>query len=119
MEIEEKDLQELQEKLIPLYKFVSQEKLYEKFFFEDSNLVRPYKYKNKLIEELVDMDDSVDFLKTCIMEVEELKGTKRDEEIFFIDILEEQDTEVLFRKYGLENLEDVQDLDLSDLLEYF
>jgi len=33
MEIEEKDLQELQEKLILLYKFVSQEKLYEKFLF--------------------------------------------------------------------------------------
>jgi hypothetical protein len=118
MEIEEKDLQELQEKLILLYKFVSQEKLYEKFFFEDSNLVRPYKYKNKLIEELVDMDDSVDFLKTCILEVEELKGTKAPD-ISFIDIIEEADIESLFPKYGLVSLEDVQDLDLNDLLEYF
>lgn len=119
MEIQEKDLQELQEKLILIYKFVKQEKLYEKFFFEDSNLERPYKYKNRLIEELVQMDDSVDFLKTCIIEVEELKGKKSGEENSFIDIMEEHDTESLFRKYGLELLEDVQDLDLSVLLEYF
>ncbi len=119
MEMEQKDLQELQEKLILIYKYVLQEKLYEKFFFEDSNLERPYKYKNSLIEELVEMDDSIDFLKTCIIEVEELRRGNSGEENSFIDILEEKDTESLFRKYGLEHLEDVQDLDLSDLLEYF
>lgn len=118
MEIQEKDLQELQEKLILIYKFVTQEKLYEKFFFEDCNLERPYKYKNRLIEKLVQMDDSVEFLKTCIIEVEELKGA-RVEDISFIDILEDQDTESLLDKYGLVNLEDVENLDLTVLLEYF
>lgn len=117
--MEEKDLKELQEKLILLYKFISQEKLYETFFFEGYNLQRPYKYRNKLIEELVEMDDSVEFLKTCIIEVEELKGINSEEEISFIGILEEQETETLLKKYGLEHLEDVQDLDLTVLMEYF
>lgn len=119
MEIEKKDLQELQEKLILIYKYVSQEKLYEKFFFEDSNLQRPYRYRNQLVEELVKMDESVEFLKTCILEVEEIKEGKLPEEISVIDILEEQDTGSLLRKYGLGKLEDVQDLDLTDLIEYF
>ncbi|HEY0196772.1 MAG TPA: hypothetical protein VGC02_04270 [Methanobacterium sp.] len=117
--MEEKDLQELQEKLVLIYKLVAQENLYKKFFFEGSNLQRPYKYKNKLIEELIQMDDSTDFLKTCIIEVKELKGIKPENKISFIDILEEQDTESLFKKYGLGNIEDVQDLDLTVLLEYF
>jgi hypothetical protein len=119
MEIEEKNLQELQEKLILIYKYVSQEKIYEKFFFEDSNLQRPYRYRNELIGELVKMDDSVDFIKTCILEVKELKEGKPQDEISFIDILEAQDTASLLAKYGLAKLEDVQDLDLTDLLVYF
>lgn len=119
MEVEEKDLHELEEKLILIYKLVSQEKLYEKFFFEDSNLQRPYRYKNELIEELVKMDDSVDFLKTCILEVEELKEEKPRKKISFINILEEQDTESLLNKYGLDKLEDIQDMDLNVLLKYF
>ncbi len=117
MEIQERNLQELQEKLILIYKYVSQEKLYEKFFFENSGLVRPYRYRNKLLEELVKMTDSVEFLKTCILEVAEIKEGKPPEKISFIDILEKQDTVSLLHKYGLAKLEDVQDLDLTDLLE--
>lgn len=112
------NLQELEEKLLLVYKFVSQEKLYENFFFQGTTLQRPYEYQNKLIKELMDMDDSIEFLKTCILEVEELKGTKTDE-ISFIDILEENETEALLKKYGMKQLEDVQDMDLTDLLEYF
>lgn len=119
MEMEQKDLQELQEKLILIYKFVAQEKLYETFFLEDSNLEKPYKYRNKLIKKLIEMDDPLDFLKICIIEVKELKGIKPEDQISFIDILEEQDTESLFKKYRLENLEDVEDLDLKLLLDYF
>lgn len=119
MEIEEKDLEELQEKLILIYQYVNQEKLYERFFFEDSNLQRPYGYKNELIEELVKTDDSVDFIKTCILEVNELKEGKPQDETSFIDIIEEQDIASLLAKYGLAKLEDVQDLDFTDLLEYF
>jgi len=61
----------------------------------------------------------VEFLKHVSWKLKNLKGPKGMKKISFIDILEEQDTEVLFRKYGLEHLEDVQDLDLSALLEYF
>lgn len=119
MERKKRDLQELQEKLILIYKFISQEKMYEKFFFKDSNLQRPYKYRNKMIEELINMDDSQDFLKKCILEVQELKEEKHENEISFTDILDEQDTASLRAKYGLDKFKNIQDLDLSVLLKYF
>jgi hypothetical protein len=120
MQKTEKDLQELQEVLILIYKFVQQEKLYEKFFFEDSDFQRPYKYKNKLINELLEMDDSLDFLKTCIIEVEALKEKKLENEIDFINILEKYEIiELLLVKYGLSNLEEVDKLNTRLLLNYF
>lgn len=119
MDINQEELQELQEKLILIYKFIAQEKLYENFFFEESEIQRPYKYKNILVRRLLELEDPQDFLKTCIMEVEEIKGTKNKEEIFFRDIMEDQDMEALFIKYGMDNLDDVEKLDLDILLECF
>ena len=114
------NLQQLQEVLILVYKFVQQEKLYENFFFEDSDFKRPYKYKNKLLNELLEMDDSLDFLKTCIIEVEAQIEEKPEEEIDFIEILERYEIiELLLAKYGLSNLEEVDKLNAKLLLEYF
>jgi len=119
MERKERDLQELQDKLILIYKYVSQEKMYEKFFFKDLKHQRPYRYRNEMIEELINMDDSLEFLKTCILEVEELKKENHKDEISFIDILDKQDTSSLRAKYGLSKFKDIQDLDLTELLKYF
>lgn len=113
------DLQQLQDVLIIIYKLVQQEKLYENFFFDDSNFKRPYKYKNKLLNELLDMDDSLDFLKTCIIEVEALKEDKNEDEIDFMDILDRYVIEILLVKYGLVSLEEVDKLNTDRLLEYF
>ncbi|HTX61087.1 MAG TPA: hypothetical protein VMC48_02155 [Methanobacterium sp.] len=112
---DQKDLEELQEILILIYKLIKQEKLYEKFFFEDSELERPYKYKNSLINELLEMDDSIDFLEACIQEVEELKeGPERP----INDIVEEKETELLLVKYGLAYLEEVDKLNIEVFREY-
>ena len=119
MDINQEELQELQEKLILIYKFIAQEKLYENFFFEESEIQRPYKYKNILVRRLLELEDPQEFLKTCIIELEELKGIKTKEEISFLDIMEDQDMEALFVKYGMDNLDDVENLDLNILFEYF
>lgn len=119
MQKDQKDLQELLEVLILIYKFVQQEKLYENFFFEDSDFQRPYKYKNKLLNELLVMDDSLDFLKTCIIEVEALKEDKREEEVDFIELLDRYVIEILLVKYGLISLEEVDKLNTGLLMEYF
>jgi hypothetical protein len=119
MEKNLKELQILQEILILIYKFVQQEKLYENFFFEDSDFQRPYKYKNKLLNELLEMNDSLDFLKKCVIEVEALKEDKCESEIDFIDILDRYVIEILLVKYGLVSLEEVDKLNTDLLLEYF
>lgn len=115
----QEDLQQLQEVLILIYKFLQQEKLYENFFFEDSKFQRPYKYKNNLLNELLEMDDSLDLIKTCIIETEALKESKREDEVDFIDILDRYIIEILLVKYGLISLEEVDKLNTSMLLEYF
>jgi len=119
MDKNKNNLQELQEVLILIYQFVQQEKLYENFFFEDSDFKRPYKYKNKLLNELLEMDDSLDFLKTCIIEVEAVKEDKNEDEIDFIDIIERYVIDILLVKYGLVSLEEVDKLNTDLLLKYF
>lgn len=119
MKKDPEEFQVLQEILILIYKFVQQEKLYENFFFEDSNFQRPYKYKNKLLNELLEMNDSLEFLKTCIIEVEALKEDKDENEADFTDIMDRYVIEILLVKYGLVGLEEVDKLNTDILLEYF
>ncbi len=118
MDINQEDLQELQEKLILIYKLVKQEKMFEKFFLEGTQYKKPLKFQNGLINKLLELEDSLEFLKTCIIELEEIKG-KKYEQISFQDILAENDKEYLFIKYGLTDLYDADKLDLDLLLEYF
>jgi hypothetical protein len=117
MDISKEDLQELEEKLVLIYKFINQEKIYEKFFLDDE-LPRPFKYQSNLINQLLELEDAEEFLKTCIIELEELKG-KKSAEISFQDVLAENDKDYLFLKYGLKDIYDVDKLDLDLLLEYF
>jgi len=113
------DLQQLQDVLILIYKFVQQEKLYENFFFDDSDFQRPYKYKNKLLNELLEMEDSLDFIKTCIIETEALKEDKEESAIDFADIMEKYEIiELLLAKYSLSHLEEVDKLNLKVFKEY-
>lgn len=117
MDISREDLQELEEKLVLIYKFVNQEKIYEKFFLE-GEFQRPFEYRSNLINQLLELEDAEEFLKTCILEIEELKG-KKSAEITFQDVLALYDKEYLFIKYGLKDIYDVDKLDLDLLLEYF
>lgn len=119
MDINQDDVQELQEKIILLYKLVKQEKMFKKFFFEGTPYHRPFRYKNRLINKLMELDDADEFLKKCIIELEEIKGERSYEEISFTHILEEYDRDYLFSKYGLRDIYDVDKLNLDLLLEYF
>jgi len=119
LRLNQEDLQELQEKLILIYKFIKQEKMYETFFLKGMESKRPFKYKNELINKLLKLDDADELLKSCIIEVEELKGEKHEDEITLADILEKQDIEVLHYKYGIKDIYDVDKLDITDLLRLF
>lgn len=120
MDLNQDELQQLQEKLILIYKFVKQEKMYQKFFFEGIEFEKSFKYKNKLINQLLEMENPEEFLKECILELEELKtGEKLEKKVSLIDVLEKQDLENLYYKYGVKDIYDVDKLDIKDVLKLF
>lgn len=118
-DLNKEDLQELQEKLILIYKFIKQENMYDTFFLKGIESEKPFKYKNELINKLLEIDDADELLKASIIELEGLKNENQEKEITLADILEKQDMEVLYYKYGIKDIYDVDKLDIIDLLRLF
>ena len=93
--------------------------MFEKFFFEGSDVKKSFEGENELINKLLEMDDADEFLKSCIIELEELKSDEKPEsELYFSNIIEEQDFEGLYCKYHMKSPEDVDKLDIKDLMEF-
>ena len=121
VDLNQNEIQELQEKLILIYKFINQERMYEKFFFEGFDIKKSFKTDNKLISKLLEMKDPEEFLETCIIELEELKTEKNielEDNISLYNILEVQDFENLYNKYGMVDMDDVDKLDINKLLDF-
>jgi hypothetical protein len=121
VDLNQSEILELQEKLILIYKFINQERMYEKFFFEGFDIKKSFKTDNKLISKLLEMKDPEEFLETCVIELEELKnGEKIEYNIHnsFRDIVNELYTESLYHKYGMKDPDDVDKLDINKLLDF-
>jgi hypothetical protein len=120
VDLSKNEIQELQEKLILIYKYINQERMYEKFFFEGLDIKKSFKMNNKLINKLLEMKDSEEFLETCIIELEELKteDVEIEDKISLNDILNNQDFEDLYHKYDMKNPDDVDKLDINKLLDF-
>ena len=121
VDLSKNEIQELQEKLILIYKYINQERMYEKFFFEGLDTKKSFKTDNKLINKLLEMKDPEEFLETCIIELEELKTEKNielEDNISLYNILEVQDFENLYNKYGMVDMDDVDKLDINKLLDF-
>ncbi len=121
VDLKSAEIMELQEKLILIYKFINQERMYEKFFFEGYDTKKSYKTDNKLISKLLEMKDPEEFLETCVIELEELKtGEKIEYNVHnsFISIVDKLYTESLYHKYGMKNPYDVDKLDINNLLDF-
>lgn len=116
MDLNQKDIKELQEKLILIYGYIRRERMYESFFFSGSNLKESFKTKNNLINKLLDMEDPEEFLETCVIELEELK-TDKSSNIEFNEILNGVNNEELYLKYGMKSPDDVAKLDINNLIE--
>lgn len=114
------DAIELQEKLIILYKFITQNELYDSFFMECSANDYKNKVKNPTIKNILEMENNKEFLKECILELESKKpmNMDRDYDGENLDyILSQKTVEYLSKKYNLKDCFDVDSLDLDDLLE--
>jgi hypothetical protein len=115
MELKREELEELEEQLVLLYRFVSQNNTLKKFYYQGVDTQLSYEDETGILTELVKNEDSEEILKTCIMEIETSK--KGEEELSeFHEVLGTYDTEVLYKKYGMSGVEDVNKLNLKKIV---
>lgn len=122
MELKKDELDDLEEQLILLYRFVVQNNTLKKFYYEGVDIKPSFKDETGILTELIKNEDSEEILKTCIMELEELKGTeeevkKEENEVKkFHEVLDSYDIELLYKKYGMSGVEDVDKLNLEKIV---
>lgn len=107
------ELDELEEQLVLLYKFISQYNSLKKFYYEGVDIKPSFDDETGILKELVNNEDSEEVLKSCIIEIEEEKG---NEDMEFHEILDSYDTEELHRKYGMSGVEDIGKIDIEKLM---
>jgi len=121
MELKKEELEELEEQLVLLYRFVAQNNTLKKFYYEGVDIKPSFKDETGILTELVNNEDSEEILKTCIMELEESKNALNNnedkEEIKkFYEVLDSYETEILYNKYGMSGVEDVNKLDIKKII---
>ncbi|MBZ2166516.1 hypothetical protein [Methanobacterium spitsbergense] len=113
MSFKQEELEELEEQLVLLYRFVSQNNTLKKFYYEGVDIKPSFKDETGILTGLVNNEESEEILKSCIMEIEDAKQEKLNE---FHEVLDSYDMEVLFKKYGMSGVEDVDKLDIKKLV---
>lgn len=118
MELNKKEIEELQEKLIMVYRYISQNKTFQKFYCQGLEVNDSSDDGASMISKLMELDDSEELLKNCIIELEDMKkdGEPLKPEEFQEFILN-HDWNLIYKKYGMKTLEDIRKLDLGLLLE--
>jgi len=118
VELNKKEIEELQEKLIMVYRYISQNKTFQKFYCQGLEVNYNSDDCESMISKLMEADDSEELLKNCIIELQDMK---KDEEPLKPDEFQEfilnHDWNLLYKKYGMKTLEDIKKLDLELLLE--
>lgn len=118
VELTKREIDELQEKLIIVYRFISQEKKFKKFYYEGIEVEDALNDKSDFLKKLIKLDDSEELLKSCIIELGDMKsGGEPMTPAVFQEFMMEQDWNLLYKKYGMKTLEDVGKLDLEILME--
>lgn len=114
METKNMDIDELEEQLVLLYRFVSQINSLKRFYYSGMDYNPVFEDDTGILTDLVNNDDSEEILKTCILELEEDKGNK---DIKFFEVLDSYDVEELYHKYDLQDVVDVNKLDLKKIVD--
>jgi hypothetical protein len=118
VELTKKEIEELQEKLIMVYRYISQNKTFQKFYCQGLEVNESSDDDASMLSKLMELDDSEELLKNCIIELQDMKKDgeplKAEE---FQEFILNHDWNLLYKKYGMKTLEDVRKLDLEQLLE--
>jgi hypothetical protein len=117
MKLKRDELDELEEQLVLLYRFVAQNNTLKRFYYEDMDFKPSFKDETGILTELVKNEDSEEILKTCIMELEGSKqNIDHEKSKEFYEVLDSYDMEVLYKKYGMSGVEDVDKLDINRII---
>ena len=117
MKLKRDELDELEEQLVLLYRFVAQNNTLKRFYYEGMDFKPSFKDETGILTELVKNEDSEEILKTCIMELEESKqNIDHEKSKEFYEVLDSYDMEVLYKKYGMSGVEDVDKLDINRII---
>jgi hypothetical protein len=115
MDLNRVEIEELEEQLVLLYRFISQNNTLKKFYYEGVDIKPAFDDETGLLTKLIELEDAEDILKNCIMELEETK--EEDEKLYdFNEVLHSYDTEILYHKYGMSGVEDVDKLDIKKIV---
>lgn len=116
MDLTKKEVEELQEQIIILYKVMDQNRTFKSFYYQDMDVKMP-KSSSSLINELDELENADEILRNCIVELEEIKhNEKLDDEIFY-EIIARYDLTDLYEKYGIKGHKDLDKLDIKELLK--
>ncbi len=115
MDLTKKEVEELQEQIIIIYKVIDQNKTFKSFYYQDMDVKMP-KSDSNLINELDGLENADGVLRKCIVELEEIKQNKKLEDKIFYEIIARYDLRDLYEKYGINGPEDLDKLDLKRLL---
>lgn len=113
---------ELQEKLIIIYKYISQEKLLKKIFFNglNSEIFSRDLEGNPMVKKLIHMDNALDFLEESIMELADITmhyfEHSSEEVTRFEEVLNQNNLDHLCKKYGLKDCQEIEKLELDVLI---
>jgi|BioPla2DNA2_1021312.scaffolds.fasta_scaffold00016_80 hypothetical protein len=118
MELNKKEIEEIQEKLLMVYRFISQNNTFNKFYCQGLDVNYCSNHNESMVSKLMELDHSEELLKNCIIELEDMKTPEEPlNPENFQEFVLNQDWNLLLKKYGMKTLEDVRKLDLEILLE--
>ena len=117
MDLTKKEVEVLQELLILIYKLINQNKIFKSLYFRDMDIDEQLENKSHLINELNKLEDPEKMLKSCIIELEELKENKKVNKDFIYKILAEYKLRDLKMKYGIKDITDIDKLGIETILE--
>lgn len=118
MELTPREVEELQEKLLIVHRFISQKKKFKNFYYQGIDVKENIPSDQGMLNKLMELDDADELLKNCIMELEDMKHNgKSFNPSEFQEFLTDQDWSFLYKKYRMKTFEDVGKLDLERLLE--
>ena len=115
VDLTKKEVEELQEQIIILYKIIDQNNTFKSLYYQDMDVKMP-KSDSNLINELDELENAGEILRKCIIELEEIKQNKKLEDKIFYEIIARYDLVELYEKYGIKGHKDLDKLDIKELL---